>query len=117
MRTRDEILARMAEIDAAPDLTNELMTEYEACETELTVTNRAEGIRARQAAYVSPAPGQAVYVAPPKVDNGLDQAFTAYLRTGVANQDIAGLRNAQTESTTGGGYLVPTTFRQKLTEV
>lgn len=119
MRTRDEILARMGEIEATPDLTDALMTEYESSEAELQAVNRADAIRARQAAYTSPAPGQhLVYAAPAKVDNGLELAFENYLRTGKPNQDIAGLRNAQSEgTTTAGGFTVPPGFRQKLVEV
>jgi HK97 family phage major capsid protein len=50
----------------------------------------------------------------------LDRGFENYLRTGVPNADISGLRvtNAQGEGgSAAGGYLVPQGFRQKLVEV
>lgn len=53
----------------------------------------------------------------PKVEDTIDAAFTAYLRSGKENADIQELRNAQSEGTsTEGGYLVPESFRQKLVD-
>lgn len=118
METVEEILARMQVINDTTDLTPALMDEYENLETNLAGTRRTQQIRARQAAYNSPAPGQAVYVAPAKVDNGLDLAFDNYLRTGKENADLSQLRNAQSEgTTTAGGFTVPPLFRQKMVEV
>lgn len=51
----------------------------------------------------------------------LDTAFTAYLRTGQPNADIAGLRSPQnaqgTGTGSGGGYLVPEGFLDRIVEV
>jgi len=115
METVEEILARMQVINDATDLTPALMDEYETLETSLAGARRAGQIRARQNAYTAPAPGQSVPVGSPRVDDTLERAFVAYLRTGQANQDIASLRvnpgdfqNAQSEgSTTAGGFTVP----------
>ena len=126
--TVDEILARLqAILDASNgrSLTDAEATEYEALEGNLTAARRTEQIRMRNTAYNSPAPGQAVPVGAPRVDDTLERAFVAYLRTGQPNQDIASLRvnpgdfqNAQSEgTTTAGGFTVPPGFRMKLIEV
>jgi HK97 family phage major capsid protein len=104
-------------------LTDDEAIEYENLEKDLVRAQRTEQIRARQEAYNAPAPGQNVMVAPAKSDDGLERAFENYLRTGIPNQDIAGLRvtgisNAQSGgSDPAGGYMVPSGFRQKLVEV
>lgn len=122
MSNCDEIFARMQGImDAANgrSLTDEECTNYEKLETELAEAKRHNEIAARHNAYATPV-ASAIHVAAPKPDNGLDKAYEAYLRTGIPNADISGLRvsNAQSEgSSTGGGYTVPPGFRQKLVEV
>lgn len=122
MTTVDEIYAQMQGIvDAAEgrSLTDEECNAYEKLETQLAGANRNSQIVARHAAYSTPI-APAIHVAPAKPDNGLDMAYDAYLRTGIPNADIAGLRvvNAQGEgSSTAGGYTVPPGFRQKLVEV
>lgn len=126
MRTIEEITAAMtALVDGAADrsLTDDEVTEYETLEVELKNVQRTEGIRARNAAYTSVRiPAGVPRTRTPDADgpSDLDKAFTAYLRTGVPNADIAGLQvaNAQGEgSSAGGGYLVPSGFRQKLIEI
>lgn len=122
MKTVEDIYAAMQGImDGAEgrDLTPEEITAYEGFEAELQGAQRQNEIRARHTAYSTPI-ASAIHVAPPKPDDGLDRAFDAYLRTGVPNADISGLRvtNAQGEgSSTAGGYTVPSGFRQKLVEV
>lgn len=122
MKTVEDIYASMQGImDGAEgrDLTPEEITAYEGLESELQGAQRQTEIRARHTAYSTPI-ASAIHVAPPKPDDGLDRAFDAYLRTGVPNADISGLRvtNAQGEgSSTAGGYTVPSGFRQKLIEV
>jgi HK97 family phage major capsid protein len=125
MRTIEEITAAMtALVDGAADrsLTDDEVTEYEAMEQELQGAQRTEQIRARNAAYTTVRVPAGV-PSRPKPDDGrsdLDKAFANYLRTGVPNQDIAGLRvtNEQGEGgSAAGGYLVPSGFRQKLVEV
>lgn len=126
MRTIEEITSAMtALVDGAADrsLTDDEVGQYEGMEKELKASQATEQIRTRNAAYnvVRTPAGVPSRVTPS--DDGrtdLDRAFANYLRTGIANQDIAGLRvtNAQGEgSSAAGGYLVPSGFRQKLVEV
>jgi HK97 family phage major capsid protein len=131
VRTIEDITTAMtALVDGAADrsLTDEEVTAYEGLETELTAVQRSDGIRARQAAYTTvriPAGVPRTRSADPDGPTDLDIAFTNYLRTGIPNQDISGLRvaggqpvNAQSEgSSAAGGYLVPQGFRQRLIEV
>lgn len=115
--TTEEILAALqAILDAAEgrELTDEEVQNYEELEGKLTAAKRSAEIRARDAAYRTVAP--AVNVATKKDDDTLDRAFNHYLRTGVANQDIAELRAQSVGTDSAGGYMVPETFRQKLTE-
>lgn len=123
IRTIEDITSDMTSlVDGAVDrsLTDEEVTNYTNFETELQTVQRSEGIRTRNAAYnsvVVPA-GVARRTAAPQ--DSLDLAFTNYLRTGIPNQDISGLRvqNAQGEGgSASGGYLVPTGFQQKMVEV
>lgn len=122
MANCDEIFAQMQGImDAAEgrSLTDEEIKNYEALESALADTKRQNEVRARHNAYATPV-ASAIHVSAPKQDDGLDKAFDHYLRTGMPNADIAGLRviNAQGEGTSaGGGYMVPPGFRQKLVDV
>jgi HK97 family phage major capsid protein len=122
MKTIAELMAAMqAIIDLAEaetrSLTDPEIETYEALEVELKAANRTAELFARQAAYKMPVVGFPAVIKPqPKGDEALEFAFESYLRTGQVNQDMAQLY-AQTEgSSAGGGYLVPTGFRQKLTE-
>lgn len=121
MRTVEDILADLQAIaDIEGTLSDEQVSRYEALESELAGSARTNQIRARQAAYNTPAPGQIVHpVGVPREDNTLERAYDAYLRTGIPNADISGLKvtAAQGEgSSTGGGYMVPPGFRQKIVE-
>jgi HK97 family phage major capsid protein len=123
--TIEEIQARLrAIVDAADgrDLTDEEHGEIEGLEADLAAARerRERTLAARKriedgekvvtAALVTGAPVQ-------EADNGLDKAFTAYLRTGKENADIQELRAAQSEGTPSeGGFLVPDGFRQKIVE-
>jgi len=127
--TVEQILARLQAIldgSKGRNLTAAEVTEYENLEGDLAQARATEQVRARNAAYNSPAPGLNVPVAPPKIDNGLERAFENYLRTGRPNADIAGLRVSegtysnvgQADSpNTAGGFMVPPGFREKLVEV
>src|SRR6187551_1627687 len=126
MRTIEEITAAMtALVDGAADrsLTDEEVTEYEGMETELKNVQRTQAVRARNAAYSTvriPAGVPRTRTADSDGPSDLDKAFENYLRTGIANADISGLRvtNAQGEGgSAAGGYLVPSTFQQKLVDV
>jgi HK97 family phage major capsid protein len=126
MRTIEEITSAMtALVDGAANrsLTDDEVAQYEGMEKELKASQATEQIRTRNAAYNVVRTPAGVPSRPTPAQDGrdeLDLAFANYLRTGVPNQDIAGLRvtNAQGEgSTTAGGYLVPSGFRQKLVEV
>lgn len=125
METIEDTLAALQGIlDAAEgrSLTDDEAARYEALEGSLAGAQRTNQIRARNAAYNMPAPGQHLTYAgaPARVDDTLDRAFEAYLRTGQPNADISGLavRNDQGVGTSaGGGYTVPPGFRQRLVEV
>lgn len=123
MRTIEEITAAMtALVDGAADrsLTDDEVTTYEQMEGELKTAQRDGALRARNAAYNTvhvPAGVPSRRGAEPE---SLGKAFENYLRTGVPNADISGLRvtNAQGEGgSAAGGYLVPSTFQQKLVDV
>lgn len=126
MKTIEEITAAMQDIAnlSDDDLTEEKIGEFDKLENELERAQKVGGLRARTKAYNTVVvPAGVPSRAPAAAADGrtdLDRAFTAYLRTGIPNQDIAGLRvtNAQGEgSSSAGGYLVPQGFRQKLVEV
>lgn len=126
MRTIEEIQASMtALVDGAADrsLTDDEVTQFENLETELTAVQRDQQVRARNAAYRTvripagvPVPTNTGSRREP---DSIDLAFRNYLRTGQPNADLADLAvtNAQGEGTSaGGGYLVPTEFRQKIVD-
>lgn len=124
MKTIEEILAALqAIVDGAQgrSLTDEEVGQYEALEKELQNVQRSNELRARNTAYNTPVngPGGPAAFIPQRQPDSLEAAYDAYLRTGIPNADIAGLRvaNAQGEGTgAGGGYLVPPGFRQKIVE-
>ncbi|WP_026254874.1 phage major capsid protein [Salinispora arenicola] len=126
MRTIDDVQQDMtALVDGAEGrhLTDDEVSRYTALEQELAQVRRSDEIRARNTAYLMPAPGVPVAaagpVAPPREDTGLDQAFLAYLRTGQPNADLTDLRptNAQSGGVgSEGGFLVPPGFRRRIVE-
>lgn len=121
MKTVEDILAALQAIVDTADgrsFTDEEVASYEALEKELDQVRKTGEVRARNNAYNTPV-GAHVHVGTPRVDDGLEVAYDAYLRTGMPNADISGLRitNAQGEGTgAGGGYMVPPGFRQKIVE-
>jgi HK97 family phage major capsid protein len=129
MRTIEEITSAMtALVEGADDrpLTDDEFTAYTGLETELQQVNRTAEIRRRNQAYNTvryPAGVPTNRIPDSNAPSDLDTAFTAYLRTGRPNADIAALRvnditNEQSEGgSAAGGYTVPTGFRQKLVEV
>jgi HK97 family phage major capsid protein len=115
----EQILAALqAIVDGAEgrSLTDEEVTNYEKLEADLKTAQRDVEIRSRQTAYNTPIP-QNVNVAVAQDDDTLERAFDAYLRTGIANQDITELRAQGVGTDSTGGYMVPPGFRQKLVEV
>jgi HK97 family phage major capsid protein len=125
VRTIEEILAALqAIVDAATgrSFTDAEVEQYEALEKELDSVRKSNELRARNTAYNTPVNsiGAPYFNANThKGEDTLEKAYEAYLRTGVPNADISGLRvtNAQGEGTgAGGGYLVPPGFRQKIVE-
>ena len=122
--TVEEILeALRAIVEAADgrDLTDEEASNYEKLEAQLAVARRTQQIKNRQTAYDTPVPGDlaaAVHVGTAKPDNGYNEAFNAFLRTGKPNADLTRATNAQEGGeNTEGGYLISPQFRQKLVEV
>lgn len=123
MKTIEEILASLQAIVDAADgrsFTDDEVTQYENLEKELESVRKATELRARNTAYNTPINGTPyLNTNAHKGEDTLEKAYEAYLRTGVGNQDISGLRvtNAQGEGTSaGGGYMVPPGFRKKLVE-
>jgi HK97 family phage major capsid protein len=127
MRTIEEIQAEMNALLADAEgrtLTDEEVTQYEALEVELAATQRTQQVMQRNNAYNMPTgtPTGTPVAGPvgvPREDRGLEEAFTAFLRTGVPNADIAELRPSMAQgSSVGseGGYLVPPGFLQKITQ-
>lgn len=128
MRTIEEIQTTMtALVDGAADrpLTDDEVTQYEALEADLVAVQRDQQLRARDQAYRTvrvpagvPVPVNAAGTR--REPDSIDRAFNHYLRTGIPNADISGLAaptNAQGEgASAGGGYLVPTEFRQKIVD-
>ncbi|MGJ6126190.1 phage major capsid protein [Mycolicibacterium sp. Y3] len=99
-------------------LTDDEAAQWEALESELKAAQRSEEIRKRQAAYEAPSGSLAavVNVTSVKQDDTLERAFDSYVRTGQANADIAELRAQGTGTGSTGGYLVPTTLLNKITD-
>lgn len=119
--TIEELLAALqAIIDQANgrSLTDDEVTRYEELEVQLASAQKDQQIRARQIAYQTPTTAPLVVTGTAaKADDGLERAFEAYIRTGVANSDITELRAQSTGSDPAGGYMVPPGFRDKLVEV
>jgi HK97 family phage major capsid protein len=121
LKTIEDIITEQRSITNAAEgrnLTDEEATRYEALEAELKATQRSEEIRKRQAAYEAPNASlqAAVNVGSVKQGDTLERAFDHFMRTGTPNADIAELRAQATGTGTTGGYLVPTTTLNKLTE-
>ena len=120
MKTIEDIIREQrAIVDGAEgrNLTPDEEKRYEALEAELKATQRSEEIRKRQAAYEAPNASlqAAVNVGTVKQDDTLERAFDHFMRTGEKNSDITELR-AQSTSGSAGGYTVPTTMLNKITE-
>jgi HK97 family phage major capsid protein len=117
MTVEDILAALQAILDeaGAEPLTDDQVERYETLEGQLKSTQRNEEIQKRHAAYktvVTPA----VHVGTAKKDETLERAFDHYLRTGKENQDIVELRAQSVGTDSAGGFLVPDTMRDKLTE-
>ena len=119
--TVEEILAALqAVIDEAKGepMTDEQVARYEELEAKLTRVQKSEEVQKRHAAHTTAATTPLVpgHTSTKNPQEGLERAFTHYLRTGKENDDLVELR-AQSEGTASeGGYLVPDTLRNKITE-
>lgn len=117
-RTIDDIMADMDAITNASEgrtMTDDEISRYQNFEVELAKATTSQEIRARQKAYNTPVREHTGIA--PAVDDTHEQAFLAYLRTGQPNSDLIHVTNSQSVGIgTEGGYLVPTTFRQKIVE-
>ncbi|MGC4942136.1 phage major capsid protein [Kribbella sp. DT2] len=123
--TIEELLAALqAIIDqaTAPDgteraLTDEEIERYEKLEVELAAKRKDVEIRSRQAAYVTPTTTPVLATgSSKKAEDSLERAFNHYLRTGQQNSDIVELRAQSVGTDSAGGYTVPDSMRDKLTE-
>lgn len=116
--TVEEILAQLqAIIDGAQgrDLTDEETARYAELEGALQAAQRSAELRARHQAYLTPTSSPVVTAANPTREDQHARAFDVYMRTG----DATGLIEfrAQAEATgPAGGYLVPTTMRDRIVE-
>jgi HK97 family phage major capsid protein len=121
MRIKEDIIADMNAIVEAAEgrsFTDAEVSSYETLKAELKGVTNAEAIREHNVS-MNTVQGTAPRTGAPKPrkEETISQAFTAYLRTGQPNADLAGLAvtNAQGEGAgSTGGYLVPTEFRAKL---
>lgn len=127
--TIEQILASLQEIVERAkdrDFTDEEVAEYEGLERQLKQAQQTAEIRSRNEAYrVVSTPAGVPRNTTAKHEDTYERAFNHYLRTGEKNSDLVWVpatdnggfeSRAQTETTTGGGYLVPTTMRNKLVE-
>lgn len=117
----EKIIEKMEAIVALADaesrsLSDEEVATYEGLEAELAQARKEAELRKRHTAYTTPVTGPVLVNGADKGDAVLERAFEHYLRTGQRNMDIVELRAQGTDSDAAGGYLVPDTFRQKLTE-
>lgn len=120
MKTIEEIVAALqAIIDGADgegrDLTDEEMTRYEELEKDLAVAKRSAEFRSRHNAYTTPVSTPAVKAVADKDDTYV-RAFDSFMRTGAASSELAQYRAQGELVGSAGGYLVPTTFRDKIVE-
>lgn len=120
--TVEEILAAlqavMDEAKAGEPLTDDQVARYEQLEEQLTRAQRTQDVAKRHAAYnttVTRVPSPAD-TSTKDSDEQLNRAFNHYLRTGKENADIVQLRAQGEGVASEGGYLVPTTMRQKLVD-
>lgn len=136
--TIEEVLAALQEIiDAAAaearPLTEEEMDRSETLEGQLNVLKRSAEITARVAAYQMPntamlrsvttgAPSAAAlqgvpgYTTTARDEQTINRAFDVYMRTGVEMPEMAQLRAQSVGVGTAGGFTVPESFRQTLTD-
>jgi HK97 family phage major capsid protein len=108
----------IADMGETRALTDEEATNFEELETELKSVQRTQEIRARQTAYEAPNADlqAAVHVGTVKADDTLERAYDAYLRSGKENADITELRAQSVGTDSQGGFTVPETLLQKITE-
>lgn len=117
--TKDEILAKLAELNTAAEtrsLTDDEFTTVTDLEAQLKRANDTEQFRARHQSYVAPANHVGVHVATPKADDTLERSFESYLRTGRENADLTELRAQSVGTDSAGGFTVPDSWRQKIEE-
>lgn len=134
--TIEELLAAIQEIlDAAAaesrPMTEEEVERAEKLEDQLNVLRRSQEVQARFAAYQAPNTtqlrgmsgaqstpgfGTPAYQTTARDEETIERAFDIYLRTGQEMPEMAQLRAQSVGTTTAGGFLVPETFRQKLTD-
>jgi predicted phage gp36 major capsid-like protein len=110
--------AILASADERPEdersLNSEEVERYEALEQERQAVVKSEHVRSLHAAARTFSGAPAVIGAQARGDRAAEVAFDNYLRTGIPNSDLT---FAQTEGTpAAGGYAVPDTFLNRLTE-
>jgi HK97 family phage major capsid protein len=119
VRTIEDVLADQRAIVTAAEgrtLSDDEATRYEALEAEHRGVVRDAQIRARQAAYEAPSTSALNVGAAPREDDTLERAFSHYMRSGQPNADIVELRSQSVGTNTAGGYTVPVSMRNRITE-
>jgi HK97 family phage major capsid protein len=121
--TAEEILAAMqalietAQQEGDRDLTEDEQDRYQTLEAEYAAKVKSTEIQRRHAAYLTPVNGPvAARTTTADTDEAVERAFEVYLRTGVAQPELAQYRAQSAGTNTAGGYTVPAGFRQKLVE-
>lgn len=117
----EEILAALQAIveeAKGEPLTDEQANRYEELEGKLKAAQRSDQIAQRHAAYNTTTTKPVVPGDKSTKDDEeqLNRAFQHYLRTGKENADIVQLRAQGEGVASEGGYLVPTSMRNKLVD-
>ncbi len=119
-KTKNELLAElqaiMDEVKDGQELNDEQMTRYETVEKDLATASHREEVQKRHAAYSTVSTPAIITGDKKKGESELDRAFDHYMRTGQQNSDIVELRAQSVGTDSAGGYTVPDTMRQRITE-
>lgn len=119
MKSVEELLdALQALLDGAKaedrDLTPDELQRSQEIEKEIETRKQTVELRSRVEKYRAPV--AAVVATKTKEDDVEERAFSHYIKTGLANQDLMEARAQSVGTDSAGGYLVPQGFLNRLTE-
>lgn len=119
--TVEELLAALQAIideagGAEAQLSEDQVERYEKLEAQLATRRKQDEVLKRHAAYKTVTTAPLVNVGAEKKDDTIERAFNHYLRTGKENADIVELRAQNVGTDSAGGFLVPDSMRDRLTE-